>query len=223
MTTLLTGSRTYPRRRRTTTATTTAKAAAAGGAEEGAGGRARRRAACAQDGPPSAARARGPRPGRHPVFDLAGHLLEGLLDIVRVLGAGLQVLDLERVRQLLRLVEGHDPLGGQVALVPDEQLVHVIRGVLIDLLHPVLDVVEGLLVRHIIHNNDAVETREEAARDRAEPLLARPVPDLQLADLAIQLERADFEVHTDGADVALCVGVVSEAKQQARFADTRVA
>jgi len=62
-----------------------------------------------------------------------------------------------------------------------------------------------------------------AAGDGAETLLARRVPDLQLDRLAVELDGADFKVDTNRADVALGVGVVREAQQQARLTDARVA
>jgi len=49
------------------------------------------------------------------------------------------------------------------------------------------------------------------------------VPDLELDDLAVELNGADLEVDTDGGDVALSVGVVSEADEQAGLADAGVA
>lgn len=41
-------------------------------------------------------------------------------------------------------------------------------------------------------------------RDGPEPLLPRGVPYLQLDPLAINVDRADFEVDADGGDVAAC-------------------
>jgi hypothetical protein len=64
---------------------------------------------------------------------------------------------------------------------------------------------------------------------------------LKLHGLAVQLNSADFlredsqhrrhvsldkgstyEVHADGGDVAFCVGIVGESKQQARLSDSRI-
>ena len=46
---------------------------------------------------------------------------------------------------------------------------------------------------------------------------------LQLHCLAIELDRPDLEVHTNGRNVALGIGVVGEPQQQARFPNARVA
>lgn len=45
---------------------------------------------------------------------------------------------------------------------------------------------------------------------------------LQLHCLAIELDRPDLEVHTNGRNVALGIGVVGEPQQQARLSDARV-
>lgn len=45
---------------------------------------------------------------------------------------------------------------GHIALVADEKLVHTLRGVAVDFLEPLLDVVEGVHVCDIIHDADAM-------------------------------------------------------------------
>lgn len=59
------------------------------------------------------------------------------------------------------------------------------------------------------------------ARD-ANSHLARGIPNLKLNLLATELNRANLEVNTDGGDVALSVGVVSEAEEQAGLAHARI-
>ena len=49
-----------------------------------------------------------------------------------------------------------DFLCGQIAFVSDEQLIDVFTGVTIDLLKPLLDVVERFLISHVVDNDDAV-------------------------------------------------------------------
>ncbi len=60
-------------------------------------------------------------------------------------------------------------------------------------------------------------------RDCSKPLLSGRVPDLQLDGFAVELDRADLEVHADSADVALGVGVVGEPEQEARLPNAGVA
>jgi hypothetical protein len=47
--------------------------------------------------------------------------------------------------------------------------------------------------------------------------------DLQLDSLRVQVDRADFKVHADGGDVALCVSVVGEPQQKAGLSHAGVA
>lgn len=48
------------------------------------------------------------------------------------------------------------------------------------------------------------------------------VPDLEFDRFAVQLDGSDLKVDTDGRNVALGVGVISETEQQARLADAGV-
>ena len=57
----------------------------------------------------------------------------------------------------------------------------------------------------------------------SESLLPRCVPDLQFDGLPFKFDGSDFEVHSNGGDVALCVCVVSESKEEAWLANTGVA
>lgn len=49
-----------------------------------------------------------------------------------------------------------DLLLGEIALVADKQLVHAFRRVSVDLLQPLLDVGERVVVCHIVNDDDAV-------------------------------------------------------------------
>ena len=60
-----------------------------------------------------------------------------------------------------------------------------VRAALVDLLQPALDVVERVEVGDVVHDDDAVSAAVVGAADRAEALLARSVPNLQLDRLAV--------------------------------------
>ena len=83
-----------------------------------------------------------------------------------------------------------------VALVPEDHLLHIGAGVLLDVSDPVLDVIETLLVGDVIHQHDAHGAPVVGRGDRPEPLLARRVPDLQLDLFTVKLYCADLEVDT---------------------------
>mmetsp|Transcript_24079 Transcript_24079/g.75448 ORF Transcript_24079/g.75448 Transcript_24079/m.75448 type:complete len:263 (+) Transcript_24079:560-1348(+) len=159
---------------------------------------------------------------RHPVLDLRRHGHESLLDVGGVLGGRLEEGDANLVGKRLSSLIVHHLLRREIALVPHQELVHVLVGVAVDLVEPLLDVVEALLVRHIIHHNNAVSPAVVAAGDCAEALLPGSIPNLQLDHLALELHGANFKVDADGGDVALCVGIIRETQQEARLSDAAV-
>mmetsp|Transcript_8630 Transcript_8630/g.24220 ORF Transcript_8630/g.24220 Transcript_8630/m.24220 type:complete len:319 (-) Transcript_8630:1038-1994(-) len=160
--------------------------------------------------------------GLHPGLDLAGHGKEGLLDVGRGLGGGFEELDAEGVGELLALLGRDDPLGRQVGLVADEELVDILAGVAVDLVEPLLDVVEGFVVGDVVDDDDAVGAAVVRGGDGAEALLAGGVPNLELDGLAVELDGADLKVDADGGDVGFRVGVVGESEEKARLADAGV-
>ena len=66
------------------------------------------------------------------------------------------------------------------------------EGTPVDFVHPLLDVVERLLICHVIHHDDAVRAAVVRRCDGAESLLSCRVPNLQFDRLSIELQRADF-------------------------------
>lgn len=125
--------------------------------------------------------------------------------------------------ELLALVSGDLACVSHIALVADENARDVVGGVLLNLIHPVLDGAEALAVSDVVGDNDAVSALVVAAGDRLEALLSCSVPDLQLNRLAVHLDRADLEVDSDGGHEVVCEHVVSESQQQRGLADTGVA
>ena len=101
-------------------------------------------------------------------------------------------------------------LVGHIALVSDEELVDALSGVSVDLLQPLLHVVEGVHVGNIVDDADAVSTSVVGRGDCAETLLASCVPlvvvsishtygvlvrvsyDLKLDCLSIEFDGSDF-------------------------------
>jgi hypothetical protein len=127
-----------------------------------------------------------------PGLDLGRHHQEGLLHVGRGLCAGLDERNAQLRGKVRRCVVLHHALLYQIALVAHQQLVHVVGGVSVDLVQPLLDVVERIHVGHVVHNNDAVRATVVRAGDSAEPLLTGSIPDLQLNGLSVQLNRSDF-------------------------------
>jgi len=160
--------------------------------------------------------------GRGSFLDLGRHRDERLLNVRRVLGAGLQARNPQTVGEFFGRVAVHHFLRGQIAFVAHQQLVHALAGVAIDLLKPLLHVVERHLIRHVVHHDDTVCSPIVARGDRSESFLPSSIPDLELDFLSFKLDGSDFEIDSNCADVAFCVSVVCESKEKAGFSDTAV-
>jgi len=128
----------------------------------------------------------------HTGLDLGRHGEESLLDVGAGLGRGLQEFDPERVGELLALLGADDPLRREVGFIAHEELVDVLGGVPVDLVQPLLHVVERLGIRHVVHHDDAVRSAVVRRRDRPEPLLSGRVPNLELNRLLVEFNGADF-------------------------------
>lgn len=70
----------------------------------------------------------------------------------------------------------HDLLVRHIALVADQELVHTFRRVSVDLLQPLLDIVEAVHVRNIVDNANAVCAAVVGRGDGAEALLSSGIP-----------------------------------------------
>eukprot|EP00636_Phaeomonas_parva_P006845 CAMPEP_0118879552 /NCGR_PEP_ID=MMETSP1163-20130328/19295_1 /TAXON_ID=124430 /ORGANISM="Phaeomonas parva, Strain CCMP2877" /LENGTH=234 /DNA_ID=CAMNT_0006815739 /DNA_START=120 /DNA_END=822 /DNA_ORIENTATION=- len=143
--------------------------------------------------------------------------------VCAIFGARLYELNAQALRELLAHLRGHRPRIDHVDLVPDEQRLHGRRRVPLDVAQPVLHILERLRVRHVVDHDDAVRAAVVLRRDGAEALLPRRVPDLQLHALAVQVQRADLEVHADGADVLVRVRVFRVPQHEAALPHVHVA
>jgi len=83
----------------------------------------------------------------------------------------------------------------KLTLVPDQHLVHLIRGKPLDVAYPALDVLEALFVSHIIHQHDPHCAPIVSICERPKSLLTRGIPNLQLEFPAFYLDGFDLEVN----------------------------
>lgn len=87
-------------------------------------------------------------------------------------------------------------------------LVDVVGSMLLNLPDPVSDVVEALLVRHIVDQENPHRPAVIGCRDRPETLLSSRVPDLKLQPLSLLLNCANLEINPNGRDERRCKRVV---------------
>ena len=123
--------------------------------------------------------------GLHSGLDLGGHGEKGLFHVGCRLGRRFQKLNAKRIGKLLALFRAHDTLGRQIGLVTDQQLVDIFRSVPVNFMQPLLDVVKGIRVRHVIDDNNAVSAAVVGRSDGSETLLSSRIPNLQLDCLCV--------------------------------------
>ena len=138
------------------------------------------------------------------VLDLTSHRREGRLDILALLSRSLEEADSVVVGHLLALLKRDGPSVLQIGLVSDQDPRDVVLRVLLNLTHPGVHGVERVAVCDVVDNDDAVGALVVARRDGLESLLASGVPNLQLADLLVDVDGADFEIDANcGHEVLL--------------------
>ena len=101
------------------------------------------------------------------------------------------------VGHLLAFFERHGALVLQIALVSYQNSCNVVLGVLLNLAHPGVDSVERIAVSNVVNHNDTMGALVVTRCDRLESLLASSIPDLQLADLLVDVDGANLEVDSN--------------------------
>ncbi len=123
---------------------------------------------------------------------LTSHHDESLLDIFAVLSGGLKETNVIVLSELLSFIGGDLTSVGHIALVADKDAGDVVRCMLLDLIHPVLNGTEALAVGDVVGHNDTVCALVVAARYGLEALLASSVPNLKLDSLSVNLNGSNF-------------------------------
>ena len=125
--------------------------------------------------------------------DLVGHLKEHFVNIATRLGRTLEELQTVFLCELLAALRRNYAIG-QVYFVSDEDFGDARAGVRLNLLEPVRDIVKCGLLGAVVDEDDAHGTLVIRLRDRAEALLSRRVPHLQLHSLVLHIYSFDLEV-----------------------------
>ena len=128
------------------------------------------------------------------------------------------MLDACLLRVVVGLLDGDFPGVLVVDLVADEEGHSVVAGVPPDFLHPVLDVVEGLLPRDVVHEEDQLAVPVEYFVQRFVRLLPSCVPNLELNDFVFYLQQEGAEFDSNGDFVIVLELVFSQPHQDRTFA-----
>lgn len=94
----------------------------------------------------------------HSGFDLTSHGEESLFNVGRSLRRSFKEFDSKAVGKFLALFSGHNTFPGQIGFISHQKLVHVLRRIAIDLVQPLLYIVERFLIRDVVNNDDSVGT-----------------------------------------------------------------
>jgi hypothetical protein len=148
------------------------------------------------------------------LLDLGGNLNESLVDIRRIFRGGFDVGNLDVVSKFFGGLVRNLPFILQIALVSDQKFVDILASVSLDFLQPLLHVVVGHLISHVKHDNNAVGSSVVRRSNCSKAFLASGIPNLELDGLSVKLNCSDLEIHTNGTDVALRIGVVSKSEEK---------
>lgn len=111
-------------------------------------------------------------------------------------------------------------LARQANLVSDEHDCDVLGREFATVLKPCGEVIESLTTGDIINEESSRRAAVIAARDAAELLLARSVPDLEFHLLLLDADRAAAELDPDCQVVDRLEPLVRELKQETRLSDS---
>ena len=125
-------------------------------------------------------------------LDLGSHGLEGLFNVMRVLGRCLEKLNAVLVSHSFSLLISNNLLALHVGLVTNQQFINRLIRIPINLTQPMLNVLKRLTIRNIVHYNNAMSTSIVRTRNSPEPLLTSSVPNLKLNCFAINLVCTNF-------------------------------
>jgi len=145
---------------------------------------------------------------------------ECVLNAIVGLGARFHKLDTKFVRKGTTLFFRNGFLVSPVRFVTNQYLVHALGGVLFNIRVPRADIIEGLFIGNIVHEQNAHGASVVSSSNSAEALLASSIPNLEFDALAVELDGTDLEVDSNSGDEGRGPCVVTEAKQETRFADT---
>lgn len=145
-----------------------------------------------------------------PLFNVPSEGEEGFIDVCLVLGRSFHKFESVLARQFSASFAINDPSFNVVTLVSNQDFVYAVVGELFNVPDPVADVIEGAFIGDIVDQHDSHGAAVVSGGDGAEAFLAGRVPDLEFYAFAVEVDGANFEVDSDGADEGGCEGVIAE-------------
>lgn len=149
-------------------------------------------------------------------------LFEGSFYLMVVLGTNFDEADAKLCGQIFAFLSLNRSLVPQVALIANEQDLHVRVAVVAGLLQPVAHMLERMPAGDVVHQQCAYRSPIVGPGDGPEILLPRRVPDLQLHILVPHEDLLGPELHPDGHIMVFTRFVLNELEDDAGFAHPRV-
>ena len=151
-----------------------------------------------------------------------GESFEDFLDVDLFFGTGFEKRYAQTVCEFLSFLFADFPLFFQIAFVAHYKLDHLVTCVFLDLAEPRVDVVEGVPVSDVVHQDDSVGPFVVGGCYGFEPFLPSGVPDVQLDSVVLDSQVFDFEIDSDGREEGVMEYVVREPQQNVTLPHRRV-
>ena len=130
-------------------------------------------------------------------FNFTSHELEGLVDVLALLGRGFEESYTVVVGHLLSLFERNCTLRFEICFVSHQNASDVVLRILFDLAHPCVHCIEGVPVSDVVGDDNTMSSLVITGSDCLEAFLTSCVPYLQLADFVVRVNCTDFKVNSD--------------------------
>jgi len=150
------------------------------------------------------------------LLDFRRDLYKSFIDVSGILRRRLDIRDLNIIRKFFGCLISDLSFVFEIAFVSDQKLIHVFASIPFDFLQPLLDVVVRDLVGNIKYDNNSVRASVVRRSNGTETFLTSGIPNLKLDGFAIKLNRSNFEVNTNCADVAFRVRVVGKTEKKTK-------
>lgn len=158
----------------------------------------------------------------HALLYLLGHVVEEALDVLACFCAGFEEFDAQLCCQSLPLIMGDLPIV-DIRLVSYQHLRNVIRGMHLDLFHPILNILETLSLIYRIGKHNPHRPSVVSLRDGFKLLLPRRIPNLQAYLILTNSDSLDLEVNANGGKMRCHEIILAKLEQHVGLTHSAIA
>ena len=139
----------------------------------------------------------------HLLLNLACHSLKCHVDVLCRLSRCLNERHTKLRRKFLTFLEGYLTAVLHITFVPHEDLADTSLRIFLNFIDPGADIVKGLSIGHIVHYYDSLGATIIWSCESAESFLASGIPDLQLYDILLMLDRLELKIDANCVEEVL--------------------